>query len=129
MKVVVLGGIFAILLIAGCASSIKRTPHKTDTFNFVVLNSSNGQEIHNETVKFAQVEDGGAQVKLVHEFGNFFGGGLQFTFMFYSNNEYEAYISPVPTGEIIASKRLSSGKIELSTEWNKANYKFKIEPL
>ena len=49
--------------------------------------------------------------------------------MFYSNNEYEAYISPVPTGEIIASKRLSSGKIELSTEWNKANYKFKIEPL
>jgi uncharacterized protein YxeA len=129
MKIVIFGIFFVTLLIAGCASYIKRTPHKTDTFNFVVSNTSNGQVIHNETVKFTQVKDGDAQVKLVHEFGNFFGGGLQFTFMFYSNNEYEAYISPVPSGEIITSKRLSSGTIELSTVWNKANYKFKIEPL
>ena len=107
-----------------------RTPVPKDiSFNVTVVDSTNKRELHNQRFTFTNDGDGSRQVKLIYEIGEFVSGGLQFVLMLYSDNSYEAYITPVPDGKDISSGITVSKKIRIEKNWNNTTYAFMIEPL
>jgi hypothetical protein len=129
MKLGVFGAAIASLLLIAGASFAKEQAPKSNSFDVTVFDKTNNRVLHKEHFTFAPEGDNGTYVKLIHQIGDFFGGGLQFSLMLHPDSTYEAFISPVPGGKAVSSGITSSKKIEVFMEWNKTAYTFTAKRL
>ena len=107
---------------AGSAFPRKSPPPKSTSFEAVVWDKTSHRALHTERFTFSAEADNVAHVKLIHEIGDFFGGGLQFSLMLYPDNSYQVFIMPVPGGKAVESGQTFATQVEVAMAWKNTAY-------